>query len=297
VSGTAIGLGYSKAYGICADDNITIGTLSGNVSGTGVTLGLFGGYASAYGLYAGKDITIDTLSGKVSGTGTADGVGLIGAASAWGYGLYAQDTITIRRLSGTVEGTGKVFGGIIGAGSASAYGLYAGKDINIGIVSGEVKAQSTNYWLRVPFLGNNAYGIYAEGTLNGGKPDRPVFITGKVFAEAPNNAIAVSSAGAMNIYVTGTLSGKDTSWFSGPADNGYAIQGGAGDDMVSLDTGATIIGQVDLGKGTNTLNLYGSNSLTNYFTHITNLNIGDGTRGIIGVLTREHAALPPTIPR
>jgi uncharacterized protein with beta-barrel porin domain len=277
-----VGGGDGSGYGLYAGKDITIDTLSGNVNanGTDVATGVVGlSSTSGYGLYAGRNITIGTLSGNVKGHGMAIGAGAGGVGRAVGYGLYGGENIKIDTLSGTVSASATTAGGIIGAGSASAYGIYAGKDISVRIMSGDIKAESNNYWFRVPGLGNNAYGVYAKGALNGGSPEKAAFISGTVSASASGDAIAVRSDGPMNIYVIGTLNGVDMSWFSWFRDDGYAIYGGKGDDIVSLDTGATINGKIDLGKGNNTLNLYGSNSLNSYFTNITNFNVGDGTRG------------------
>ncbi len=277
-----VGGGDGSGYGIYAGKDITIDTLSGTVKGNGtdVATGVVGvASTTGYGLYAGKDITIGTLSGNVNAHGTAIGVGAGGVGYAAGYGLYAGENIKIDTLSGTVSASATTVGGVVGAGFNSAYGLYADKDISVRIMSGTIKAEPANYWLRIPGTAHNAYGIYAKGALNGGTPDTAMFISGKVFANASGDAVAIRSEGAMNIYVVGTVSGVDTSWFQWMWNDGYAIYGGKGDDIVSLDTGATIIGKIDLGKGNNTLNLYGSNSLNSYFKNITNLNVGNGTRG------------------
>ncbi|MEN6615186.1 MAG: autotransporter domain-containing protein, partial [Syntrophorhabdus sp.] len=277
-----IGGGDGSGYGIYAGKDITINTLSGsvNANGTDIATGFVGvGSTSGYGLYTGKNITIGTLSGAVKADATAIGVGAAGVGYAAGYGLWAGENIKIDTLSGTVSVSASTAGGVIGAGFASAYGMYAGKDISIRILSGTIKAESANYWLRIPGTGHNAYGIYARGALNGGSPDICAFISGKVLAQASGDAMAVRSDGPMNIYVIGNLSGIDTSWFSWMQDDGYAIYGGKENDIVSLDTGAAITGKIDLGRGSNTLNLYGSNSLNSYFTNITDLNVGDGFRG------------------
>jgi uncharacterized protein with beta-barrel porin domain len=80
------------------------------------------------------------------------------------------------------------------------------------------------------------------------------------------------------------LSGTDTSG----AGNGYAIRAAYYDagmwkrstanNIVTLDTGANLIGKVDLGDGNNTLNLWGTDSLNNNFTGVSNLVVGDGSK-------------------
>lgn len=275
VTATASGLG-GPALGVEAGSDILItGILSGSVTATttgryGIAMGLYapccidlgggisgtgrvsatstGTRGSAWGIYSSSDISI---TGDLAGAVTATASGTEGAAR----GIIADNDLAITTLSGSVTATA----------SGSAYGLAAGNDLAmLSGLSGTVTATSqTSY----------AYGIYAVGTLNGGAVGTPLSISGSVSATGYGLAVAVSSEGVMNLSVTGTLSGVDTSGGGG----GYAIKSGSADDTVSLGTGATLIGTVDLGGGTNTLTLLGSGSASNKFVGVTTLTAGDGS--------------------
>lgn len=172
--------------------------------------------------------------------------------------------------SATVQATATGYQGV-------ARGLYAGNNLSIsGGLAGTVQATSTG-------AGAQAYGILAGGSLNGGSAGSPLTISGTVSATANGLAVAVGSGGAMNLRVTGSLSGVDTS--GGGA--GYAIRAGSpngsggwvsssADNTVTLDSGAKLTGKVDLGSGTNTLNLYGTGSTDVQIIGVTNLAAGDG---------------------
>jgi outer membrane autotransporter protein len=98
--------------------------------------------------------------------------------------------------------------------------------------------------------------------------------------------VGVASGEAMNLHVTGTVAGVDIDTTDG--DDGYAIRAGvadgfggwiagSADNTVTLGTGATLVGKVDLGTGgNNTLNLLGTGALDNLFVGVDHLTVGDG---------------------
>jgi outer membrane autotransporter protein len=267
--------GTSNAYGLRGTTGVTItGEMAGSIAataGTNDACGIYSGGAisigsiastgqvtataatdSACGLFAGGNIAITgALAGTVSATVT-------NGANA--YGLAAIGTLTL----GSIASTGQV---TATAATNPAYGLFAGHNIAItGGLAGTVSATVTN--------GANAFGLYASGTLNGGSAATPLAISGTVSATANGRAAAVYSLGAMNLSVTGTLRGVDTSG----GGNGYAIQSGGGaNDAVTLGTGATLVGKVDLGSGTDTLTLVGTGAASNQFINIENLVVGTGS--------------------
>jgi uncharacterized protein with beta-barrel porin domain len=275
VSATASGFA-GPAVGVDAGSDIIItGVLSGSVTATatgryGIAMGMYspccidlgggisragrvqatatGARGSAWGIYSSSDISI---TGDLAGAVTATASGTEGAAR----GIIADNDLAITTLSGSVTTTA----------SGNAYGLAAGNDLAmLSGLSGTVTATSqTSY----------AYGIYAMGTLNGGAVGTPLSISGSVTATGYGLAVAVSSERAMNLTVTGTLRGVDTSGRGG----GYAIKSGSADDTVTLGTGATLIGTVDLGGGTNTLTLLGSGSVSSKFVGVATLTAGDGS--------------------
>ncbi|WP_319778117.1 autotransporter domain-containing protein [Maridesulfovibrio sp.] len=267
----------NESYGIYASGSTNITTLSGTVSTTasgtvssqrqvytngidssgGISILNYETGAIARGL-GNSNVNIGTLSGTVSTT-SADG-------SA--YGLYSPyDGITIGTLSGNV--TTKSLGGTyvtadnfgnITTVKAPAYGLYS-DSISIGTLSGTVSTTSAE---------GNAYSLYSSGTLNGGNTDTAMLISGSVEATGATAAYALYADGATNVHITGTIKATAT---SGTA---YAIKTGNNADKVTLDTGANLTGEVDLGAGTDTLTLLGSGTTSSLFSNIENLVVGDG---------------------
>ncbi|MGE4192880.1 MAG: autotransporter domain-containing protein [Pseudodesulfovibrio sp.] len=272
VSATA---GGDMAYGF-SGDNITLGTLSGSVSASAGGTGAFGlnsngtmtlgnlsgtvsadsGSTTAFGLDSSDDMELTTLSGSVSakaGTGTA-------------IAISGLRTLTVGTLSGSVSAA---------SGGNTAWGLSA-TDIFMDVLSGSVSATAD---------GAGALGVSALSSLDDGAGGA-MRISGTVSARANGLAVAVSSGQGMNLAVTGTLSAEDTSG----AGNAYAIAsgtssgggnwtpGGNYDDTVTLGSGASITGDIDLGGGTNLLNLAGAGTMLGNINNISTLTkSGSGT--------------------
>ncbi|QLA15562.1 autotransporter outer membrane beta-barrel domain-containing protein [Desulfolutivibrio sulfoxidireducens] len=301
------------AYGLQAGDAIRIGSVAetGGVSAL-AQAGL------AYGLFAGTSVTIaGELAGGISansplgdeayGIGTWGGIAIGSIAETGGVsalalnqarGLSATTGLTITGgMDGVIQALATVGSEAYGilvtngsvrigsmaatadvaaiAGANSAYGIFAGQDLVIaGGMAGNITAMAD---------GHTAVGMQSLGEMNGGDAATPLAISGTVAAEANGLAVAVASVGSMNLYVTGTLSGIDT---SGGGD-GYAIRAGwpdgAGgwnpsnpDNRVVLGTGATLVGRVDLGNGDNTVGFLGTGSTANMLLGATHLVAGDG---------------------
>jgi len=170
-----------------------------------------------------------------------------------------------------------------------AYGIYSPGNMVISSgMAGTINATAGTH---------TAIGILSGGTLNGGNATTASLLSGSVYARANGLAVAVASAGAMNLKVTGTLSGVDTSG----AGLGYAIRAGSPDgaggwvagsanNIVTLDTGAALTGIVDLGTGANTLNLYGTGSTSSQLLGVDNLVLGDGTTAATWTLSPGAAS-------
>jgi len=189
------------------------------------------------------------------------------SSNAWGIGATGDLTLGS-------------FGSLVSINTSTtadrAYGIYSPGNMSITSgMAGTISATAGTH---------TAIGILSGGTLNGGSASTAASVTGSVYARANGLAVAVASAGAMNLKVTGTLSGVDTSG----AGRGYAIRAGSPDEsggwttgsannIVTLDTGAALVGKVDLGTGANTLNLYGIGSTSSQLTGVGNLVLGDGT--------------------
>lgn len=254
------------AYGFYTrTGNIDITTLSGTVSVTDNN-------DEAYGFSARDDLSITTLSGSVSATSNNQNA----------YGLFSNNAMSITTLSGTVSATSD---------DLRAYGLHSfAGDIDIGTLSGTVSATSENSWtfgirsnanlyintlsgtISAKSEGNGSTGIHVSNILNGGDAATPVRITGTISAIGVNHAAAIETTGAANLYLSGTLYAEDTSG----SGNAWALRTGAADDLLTLDTGASLTGLVDLGGGNDLLTLLGMGTLANTFQNIETLNVGDG---------------------
>ncbi|TDT92121.1 outer membrane autotransporter protein [Pseudodesulfovibrio indicus] len=239
--------GGDMAYGVTGNGTMTLTDLSGSVSATA-------GDDMAYGLY-GPTMNLGTLSGSVSAT----------AGDDIAYGLYGL-TMNLGTLSGSVSAS---------ADGNTAWGLFA-TDIFMDVLSGSVSATAD---------GAGALGVSALNSLDDGAGGA-MRISGTVSARANGLAIAVSSGQGMNLAVTGTLTAEDTSG----AGNAYAIAsgtssgggnwtpGGNYDDTVTLGSGASITGDIDLGGGTNLLNLAGAGTMLGNINNISTLTkSGSGT--------------------
>ncbi len=105
----------------------------------------------------------------------------------------------------------------------------------------------------------------------------PLAISGTVSASAHGQAVAIAAPQGLNLNVTGSLLATDSSG-SGEA---YAIRagtydrwthdwipGGAVDDTIVLGDGASVVGKIDLGGGTNLLTLDGAGAMSGVVSNI-----------------------------
>ncbi|MBI4804650.1 MAG: autotransporter domain-containing protein [Desulfovibrio sp.] len=207
------------------------------------------------------------------------------SGNALGISSSAGTSLTIGSIPSAISVTAQ-------AGTNAAYGIYSSRDLTISSgMAGNITAIAGTH---------TAVGILSSGTLNGGSAGSPVTISGTVSATANGLAVAVGSAGAMNLTVTGKISGIDSSG----SGAGYAIRAGSPDgsggwntgsasNTVTLNTGAILVGKVDLGTGTNTLNLYGYGTTGTQFIGVTNLVAGDGVNQANWILNPD-ASSPST---
>ena len=223
--------------------------------------------------------SISTVATGVSaGTGgltvTGGMAGSIAAtATNYAYAINSAGAVTIGGpLSGSLSAAATT--------GFRSYGILSTGNTSINGISGTISATAGLHTA----VGISSGGTLDGGTLDGGTPTTPLSISGSVSAQAKGLAVAVASVGAMNINVSGTLSGVDTFGTS----LGYAIRagkdnGGGGwttgnaNNLVTLSTGANLVGKVDLGTGTNTLTLVGTGSSSNSFAGVTSLVAGNGT--------------------
>ena len=236
ISGSISASAGSSAYAFSSEGF----TLNGDMSGSLVAMATGN---DAYGI---ESIDTMTLNGVLSGSVEA-------TAQTRAYGLKAIDTMTFNNgLTGSVTAVTR---------DDLAYGIFTEQDIALSNgLSGTVTASAG---------GANAYGLlslYGKIDGNGG----PLDISGTVSATAQGRAVAISAPQGMNLNVTGSLQATDTSG----GGEAYAIRaggydrvthiwipGGAVSDTIVLGNGASVVGKIDLGGGTNLLTLDGAGSL------------------------------------
>ena len=310
-----------NAFGMYAYHDLTLGTMSGMVTASAVQ-GDAGGIKSekgdltvngdltgevtvstskgtAYGVEADNDILIKgSVSGSVTSTSDAGEV----------YGIVAQNNLTIEgevanaalievtgsesvvgfgAVNGSLSITGAMAGAVTVTAGAEAYGIWGGQYIGIGSLSGTVSAYSEN---------SMAFGLRSNGEISAITPAarmaaQPLAISGTVSADGSNYTSAISAGGAMNLSISGTVSGTTTELngtaysilslhydggtsFSSPdVSDQITVTGtgklvgnvdlGAGDDIMTLQDGADVsdVAQLDGGEGTDRLALSGSVAL------------------------------------
>jgi len=278
LSGTVTAEACGTAWGLYAENNLNV---VGNLSGTVTAESTVG---EAYGLHADNDLTVAdgvsgiitatalnndayalhtantmTIAGGLSGTVTAEAsdhaiglyvdndltisgglTGVVTANASWATGLYAGDSVTINDgLAGTVTAEG----------SDGATAIYAGNVSVAGDLSGTVQATAHS---------GDAFGLFSSGNVNGGDADTPLVITGSVLADGETCAVGIYGSGVnAKVDAGGTLSAVSS------AGDAWAIQSyGDHDDQVELVAGCTLVGDVYLGEGTDTLTLSGATGST-----------------------------------
>jgi outer membrane autotransporter protein len=299
----ATATGGDNAYGVLADSgDVAIGDMGGAADHWASVIALAGGdVAVGIGAELGS-VTIGSIGQYSQVMATAGGM--------TAFGIQAGDTLTIvNDLAGMVIASAGTMAAGLTAGTVSigsvsqtgwilahsagdeAYGILAACDVSIaGGMAGIISAVAD---------GNTAVGIMAFQELNGGDPATALAVSGTVSAQADGLAVGVASGEAMNLYVTGIVAGVDTDTTDG--DDGYAIRAGitdgfggwitgSADNTVTLGTGATLVGKVDLGTGgNNTLNLLGTGALDNLFLGVDHLTAGDGSTASVWDLSLSSA--------
>lgn len=265
ISGTIRVNSGKSAYGIKSTDNLTMGDVTGTIRATATK-------NSANAIHSYDNVTISSVSGTVHAETSGDTA----------YGIRAGDNLDLTTMSGTVNAiaTGKDAFAIYSSGSSG---------IALSTVSGTVNAEAG---------AEQAIGIYSHGALDNGS-GAATTINGSVTAKANGLAVGIGVADGMNITVTGTISATDSSG-SGKA---YAIASGraninswrtvgTANDTVTLGSGSTITGTIELGGGTNTLTLDDAGTLTGDVKSITTLTKnGAGTWDATGTIQTDSMDL------
>ncbi len=203
------------------------------------------------------DGSIINNSGTISATGD----------SGFGIGIDSADATIIN--SGTISTTGK-----------SSKGIY------IWDLADNVRVTNSG---TIETTGEEADGIYIEGDNSIITNNGMILTTGKnsdgIYIDARNNSfgntgynniinnnglIRVTGEGARGIWVdsvagrTNTINNYGLVSATGAAT--HAIQGGAGDETLTLFSGSQIIGRIDLGGGIDTVNVSLGRSISTTMT-------------------------------
>jgi hypothetical protein len=187
---SAVGLGAQNGD-IEIDGGMTgvITTKAKDAGGIGalgsVTLGALSGKVMVYGEELATGIRAEsiTINGALSGAIGVD------ASAGDAYGLDTKSGALI--LRGDLSGKVKVYA------QNEAYGLNSSQAIMIGSLSGNISATSDNF----------ALGLWAKGELQGTSM-QSLTISGIVSADGGYFAAGIVAGGAMNLNISGTVSGS-----------------------------------------------------------------------------------------
>lgn len=224
--------------------------------------------------------------------------GLISAAANFGAAIGIRQTNSIVVNSGTLKatGTGLNAAGVVIRGNGVSL-------TNTGLIIGEGTGGSG-----VAFLSfgdnsvmTNSGTITATGTNGTGL----IFDAGSSGNTATNTG-TISATGAGGVAVDFTTTTANTflnnGLISATGAATQAIVGGTGDQTINLGTGSQIIGTVDLGGGTDTVNILGtgpSSVLT--LANTENINLASNVAGVVigntatTVDTTGHSFLGQTV--
>ena len=220
--------------------SLTLGALSGTITVDGVDV--------ANGIMA-QSITInDSLSGDIT----------VDASRSDAKGLESRSGNLI--IGGDLSGKVTVYA------QTEAYGLKSSLAIMIGDLSGDISTISENSY---------SFGLWAKGELHG-VTAQPLLISGTVSAVGRNFVSAVMAGGAMNLSISGTVSGRTTD-MNGAAYSILSTTNGTDSAIVSDQVTVTgtgkLVGNVHLGAGDDTMTIQAGADVTG----VALLDGGDGT--------------------
>ncbi|NTW51302.1 MAG: hypothetical protein HGB22_01740 [Chlorobiaceae bacterium] len=200
----------SYTEGIVADNNITIGKLSGNITASG------GAFVFGINALNGRLDISGEMSGTISATSNTTGGGFAKA-------IVAKNGISIGNLSGSVTATGN---------AVYAVGVESSADVTIGTMTGKVTANGQSLSEGIAALGNVtvtgdlggaitvgnsgspsllAYGIDSlNGSVILGSVSGSVDVSGSLSAYGIAAESAYGGMDAGNVTVTGNLGGSIT---------------------------------------------------------------------------------------
>jgi hypothetical protein len=232
--------------------------VNGDVSGT---ISAETGALAATAVYGGHGVYIESLSGTLEAESQGQTIGI----QIWGY-ISELNDLTIDHITSTGRITtvgGDEFYGVAGL-NASANG-----NVTVGQMDGLIYAETNR-------PDGSVYGIKAIGrnddgldTSLGGNVDITVGETGVIDVRGGSNAYGIMGYNGIDATIRGTLSaqanlgGQSYAIYAGKDgrfDLGDDYDWGIADDTVVLD-GATVIGDIDLTGGSNTIALTGNGQM------------------------------------
>ena len=283
----------NSAYGISGEGANTTITNSGSISTTGfdgVGINAFGADATisnsgsittegifSSGIYSDADNATISNSGSISTTGLS------------GYGIYAYDAYATITNSGTINTKG-----------SSAYGIYAYDAYATITNSGSISTTGENA-RGIESYGNyatitnsgtistantSADGIYSEGTsdtitnsgtiIGSGSDTIGINATGGDSTVSNSGTIRITGANGIGIRSgANNTTINNSGLVSATGAGAYAIYGsGVRDQTLNILPGSRIQGAVDLGDGSDTVNIHGTHgSAVMTFANTETINI------------------------
>ncbi len=172
--------------------------------------------------------------------------------------------------NGTINIGGDLSGKVAVHAQYNAYGLYSAADMAIGRLFGDISAISENSY---------SFGLWANGELHGATA-QPLLISGTVSSVGWNFAAALMAGGAMNLSISGTVSGRTTD-MNGAAYSILSTTNGtdsaAVSDQITVTGTAKLVGNVELGAGEDTMTLEAGADITG----VAQLDGGRGTDRLV----------------
>jgi hypothetical protein len=274
--------GFPVADGIRSPGNLTV-TNSGTIMGTRAIYGGFATVTNNGGTIQGSVVAIfaDANVNNVGGTITASDYGIRGDHEmVTNSGLIQATGVGSVAITGADNVTNKAGGLISGGGfGLVTYGGFYGDSPAIVTNAGTIQATSTtgasdgvlasggNHALNLTNLSGGLisgfrHGVYAPdglivnvtnaGTITGGTGvgGTGILIGGGTIVNAGlvSGLIGISLGGASTITNSGTIA-------STAGGNGVAIKLSDANDTLNIKTGSVITGKIDLGGGTNVINV------------------------------------------
>ena len=222
------------------------GTVESSKDGIYAKTGASGGSLTVSGLYvnAGQGPSQGRKSGSAVIRAIADGTGAVSINVH-----VAQNNFTNSGLGLDIKSSG---GDVtITAGTVSAIETAIRVEARSG--GGDVSITTSDRveggFLNAP----SGHGIFVD---NDGSGTTSISVSGSVYAAGESSAIKTDAASGSKVTIAlnhGAKVGEDRS--------GRAIVGGAGDSLVMLNSGATLRGEVDLGAGTDRIEVFGGSSI------------------------------------